>query len=107
MMLAWGLALNVLSLEGVVMDDVVGLSSTNLKMMKQRSTVDDLVPDWFEESAEEWYRDGGYFDSDEDEFDNEEEDDSDVDMDDSDMWRRETEESVEKTSEKVKVESSE
>ncbi|KAK3844633.1 MAG: hypothetical protein J3R72DRAFT_419163 [Linnemannia gamsii] len=85
MMLAWGLSLNVLSLEGVVMDDVVGLSSSNLKLMKQRSTVDDLDPDWSEGSAEEWYHDGAYLDYDGDEFNNEEEDDSDVYMDDSDV----------------------
>ncbi|KAG0257840.1 hypothetical protein BGZ95_005121, partial [Linnemannia exigua] len=109
LMLAWSVGLNGLSLEGAIMDDIVGLTPTNLKVMKQRSDVEDVTPDWSEGSTEEWYRIWGYFGSDDDDaFDDEDEEDSDVDMNDSDLEEdEEAEVSVERTGEEVKEELSE
>ncbi|KAF9120177.1 hypothetical protein BGW39_011600, partial [Mortierella sp. 14UC] len=105
--LLWGMSMNELSLEDAILDDIVGLSEVNLRLMKQRAYIDEMSPDWSEGSSEEWFRVWGGFDSD-DEFDDDDEDEeesSDVNMDDSDA--EESGENMKEPGKEVRDESSE
>ncbi|KAG0373732.1 Transducin (beta)-like 1 X-linked receptor 1, partial [Mortierella sp. AD032] len=64
--LMWNVGEGELSMEDAILEEVVGLSAANLKLMKQRADGVEKF-EWSDESTEKYFRMWGYFDQSDDE----------------------------------------